>query len=56
MLDVASLAVIKSLDSISDCAKYLNLARSTVNNRACKGKSFIFEGRTIRLSYIKFNS
>jgi hypothetical protein len=56
LLDVASLAVIKSFDSISDCAKYLNLARSTVNNRACKGKSFILEGRTIRINYRKFNS
>lgn len=56
LLDVISFAVIKSFNSISDCAKYLKLARSTVNNRALKGKSFIFEGRAVRLNYRKVNS
>lgn len=56
LLDVASFAVIKLFNSISDCAKYLKLARSTVNNRALKSKSFIFEGRAVRLNYRRINS
>ncbi len=58
LLDVASgfAAVIKLFNSISDCAKYLKLARSTVNNRALKSKSFIFEGRAVRLNYRRINS
>lgn len=56
LLDVASFAAIKSFNSISDCAKYLKLARSTVNNRALKGKSFIFEGRAVRLNYRRINN
>lgn len=53
LLDVVSSATIKSFSSISDCAKFLKLARSTVNNRALRGKSFLLEGRSVRLNYSK---
>nr|AVD96818.1 double-motif LAGLIDADG homing endonuclease [Ophiostoma novo-ulmi subsp. novo-ulmi] len=50
LVDSDTLVVIESFTSISDCAKYLNIARSTVNNRALKGKIFKFEDRLV---YIK---
>lgn len=53
LLDIVSSATIKSFSSISDCAKFLNIARSTVNNRALKGKSFLLEGRSVRINYSK---
>ena len=40
IIDVVSFAAIKSFNSISGGAKYLKIARSIVNNRALKGKSF----------------
>ena len=55
LLDVASSATIKSFNSISDCAKYLNIACSTVNNRAISGKSFLLEGKSGRLNYSRIN-
>ena len=53
LLDAVSSATIKSFSSISDCAKLLKIARFTVNNRALKGKSFLLEGRSVRINYSK---
>ena len=53
LLDIVSSATIKSFSSISDCAKFLKIARSTVNNRALKGKSFLIEGRSVLINYSK---
>lgn len=51
LLDVVSYATIKSFSSIYDCAKFPEISRSTVNNRAIKGKSFLLEGRSVRLKF-----
>ena len=53
LLDAVLFATIKSFSSISDCAKFLKIARSTVNNRALKGKSFLIEGRSVLINYSK---
>ena len=53
ILDVVPSARIKSFSSISYCVKFLKIARSTVNNRALKGESFLLEGRSVRINYSK---
>jgi hypothetical protein len=35
--------VFKSFSSIAECAKYLGIARSTVNNRALNGTYFLYK-------------
>ena len=47
ILDVVSYATIKYFSSISDCRKFLKIARPTVNIRVLKGKSFLLEGRSV---------
>ena len=53
LLYVVSSTTIKSFSFIFDWAKFLKIARSTVNNRALKGKSFLIEGRSVLINYSK---
>jgi hypothetical protein len=41
LVDANTDETIKSFLSLAECARYLGIARSTVNNRALKGKSFL---------------